>query len=191
MTDRVWHRPARGPSLSRPPRPAVASHDRPRVASARLSPQRGFGVGPVGDRIPEVCQTGSLLVGRGTTPPRSPHVARAAEEEVNAALTASKSAAMTAIKGVPLTAAPGDFFGGAVFVFIIPLFLGAAVVYLLTVFWPETVLTDDQMVKYKKAEKKYFLEKRGAIRDPDAPMEKNRAGRRKAKSLKGKRSVKS
>mmetsp|Transcript_22685 Transcript_22685/g.53474 ORF Transcript_22685/g.53474 Transcript_22685/m.53474 type:complete len:178 (-) Transcript_22685:65-598(-) len=177
MTDRVWHRP--GSFL----RGAVVLG-----LWATASLKCASFVSP-SHRSPE--RTGSLLVGRGTTPPRSPHVARAAEEEVNAALTASKSAAMTAIKGVPLTAAPGDFFGGAVFVFIIPLFLGAAVVYLLTVFWPETVLTDDQMVKYKKAEKKYFLEKRGAIRDPDAPMEKNRAGRRKAKSLKGKRRVKS
>ena len=57
---------------------------------------------------------------------------------------------------------------------------------LVTVFKPDMILTDNQMVEYKKAERKYFLEKKGAVKDPDEPAEMNRASRR-AKSLKGKR----
>mmetsp|Transcript_9638 Transcript_9638/g.17889 ORF Transcript_9638/g.17889 Transcript_9638/m.17889 type:complete len:175 (-) Transcript_9638:174-698(-) len=131
------------------------------------------------------------LIGQGPGSDRQLRVARAGVEEVNAAVSASKAATVAAVKSVPMTAAPGDFFGNAVFVFIIPLFLGAAIVYLLVLFRPEAVLTDDQLIKYKKEEKQYFLEKRGARRDPDAPVEQNRKARRAAKSLKGKRRVKS
>ena len=81
--------------------------------------------------------------------------------------------------------------GGAVQIVIIPLFAGVFIVYLISVFKPDMILTDDQMVTLKKAEKEYFLEKRGARKDPDAASETNRAQRRAAKSLKGKRSVKS
>ena len=80
---------------------------------------------------------------------------------------------------------------GAVQILIIPFFVGVFIVYLVTVFKPDAILTDDQMVEYKKAEKQYFLEKRGAVKDPDAPAEMNQAQRRAARSLKGKRRVRS
>ena len=80
---------------------------------------------------------------------------------------------------------------GAVQILIIPFFVGVFIVYLVTVFKPDAILTDDQMEEYKKAEKQYFLEKRGAVKDPDAPAEMNRAQRRAARSLKGKRRVRS
>ena len=101
---------------------------------------------------------------------------------------------------LPLTTTQCFFFppciwplnpGGAVQILIIPFFVGVFIVYLVTVFKPDAILTDDQMVEYKKAEKQYFLEKRGAVKDPDAPAEMNRAQRRAARSLKGKRRVRS
>ena len=111
--------------------------------------------------------------------------------DLNPAAEATREAAVEAIKAVPFTPAPGDFFGGAVWIFIVPFFIGVFIVYLVTVFKPEAILTDDQMIEYKKAEKQYFLEKRGAVKDPDAPAEMNRAQRRAARNLKGKRRVRS
>lgn len=120
---------------------------------------------------------------------REPSVARFSD--LSPAAEASREMATEAIKAVPFTAAPGDLFGGAVQLLIIPFFIGVFIVYLVTVFKPEMILTDNQMVEYKKAEKQYFLEKRGAVKDPDAPAEMNRAQRRAARSLKGKRRVRS
>lgn len=120
---------------------------------------------------------------RETKVTRFSHLSPAAE--------ASREAATEAIKAVPFTSAPGDLFGGAVQILIIPFFVGVFIVYLVTVFKPDAILTDDQMVEYKKAEKQYFLEKRGAVKDPDAPAEMNQAQRRAARSLKGKRRVRS
>ncbi len=111
--------------------------------------------------------------------------------DLNPAAEATREAAVEAIKAVPFTPAPGDFFGGAVWIFIVPFFIGVFIVYLVTVFKPDAILTDDQMIEYKKAEKQYFLEKRGAVKDPDAPAEMNRAQRRAARNLKGKRRVRS
>ena len=111
--------------------------------------------------------------------------------DLNPAAEASREAATLAIKAVPFTSAPGDLFGGAVQIIIIPFFVGVFIVYLVTVFKPDAILTDDQLVEYKKAEKQYFLEKRGAVKDPDAPAEMNRAGRRAARSLKDKRRTRS
>eukprot|EP00435_Cladocopium_sp_Y103_P061535 s369_g23.t1 len=129
------------------------------------------------------------LAGRAWERPRETKVTRFSD--LSPVAEASREAATEAIKAVPFTAAPGDLFGGAVQILIIPFFVGVFIVYLVTVFKPDAILTDDQMVEYKKAEKQYFLEKRGAVKDPDAPVEMNRAQRRAAKTLKGKRRVRS
>lgn len=110
--------------------------------------------------------------------------------DLNPVAQATREQAAEVIKDMPFTAAPGDLMGGALQIIVIPFFLGVFIVYLVTVFKPDMILTDNQMVEYKKAERKYFLEKKGAVKDPDEPAEMNRASRR-AKSLKGKRRVKS
>ncbi|CAK9111936.1 unnamed protein product, partial [Durusdinium trenchii] len=108
--------------------------------------------------------------------------------DLNPVAQATREQAAEVIKDMPFTAAPGDLMGGALQIIVIPFFLGVFIVYLVTVFKPDMILTDNQMVEYKKAERKYFLEKKGAVKDPDEPAEMNRASRR-AKSLKGKRHV--
>ncbi|CAJ1458045.1 unnamed protein product [Effrenium voratum] len=114
-------------------------------------------------------------------------MARNAEADLAPAAQAARDASAAAIKSVPFVAQPGDLFGGAVQIFIIPFFVGVFAVYLVTVFKPDWILNDNQMIEYKKAERQYFLEKRGAVKDPENPAELNRAQRRKARSLKSKR----
>ncbi|CAJ1445207.1 unnamed protein product [Effrenium voratum] len=118
---------------------------------------------------------------------RSKMARNAAEADLAPAAQAARDASAAAIKSVPFVAQPGDLFGGAVQIFIIPFFVGVFAVYLVTVFKPDWILNDNQMIEYKKAERQYFLEKRGAVKDPENPAELNRAQRRKARSLKSKR----
>mmetsp|Transcript_88253 Transcript_88253/g.274327 ORF Transcript_88253/g.274327 Transcript_88253/m.274327 type:complete len:218 (+) Transcript_88253:75-728(+) len=85
--------------------------------------------------------------------------------------------AMRQIPGAEATPKPGDLLGAGIFSFIIPLVVGLVAVYLLLLFKPEAVLSDKQMIDFKRIEKKEALKKRGA-KNLDG-QEGNRAIRRK------------
>mmetsp|Transcript_58419 Transcript_58419/g.131613 ORF Transcript_58419/g.131613 Transcript_58419/m.131613 type:complete len:176 (+) Transcript_58419:33-560(+) len=61
--------------------------------------------------------------------------------------------------------APGDLLSTYVFAFVVPLIIGLILVYILFIVKPDAILTGDQMLEYKRLEKRKELERRGAKTD--------------------------